>query len=73
MIIYKDEAGNTLRKNNDGSVSAYNAEGERVNRKGFETMAKRAGMDVTYHSSKSKTRHTYEQHGDDRNYKSLIG
>jgi len=53
--VYKDKAGNRLLRDPlTGSMEARNAKGGLVNAKGFETLAKRAGMEGRFVKSKKK-------------------
>lgn len=54
--IYKDKAGNRLLRDPlTGSMEARNAKGGLVNAKGFETLAKRAGMQGHFVKGKKKS------------------
>jgi hypothetical protein len=58
--IYKDKAGNTLHRDPyTGSMEARNAKGKLVNKKGFEILAKRAGIQGHFTKSKNTRRFTF--------------
>lgn len=55
-VIFKDKAGNKLfRDSFTGNMEARNAEGKLVNKKGFETLAKRAGIQGKFVKTKKGT------------------
>lgn len=58
--IYKDKAGNKLFRDPwTGSMEVRNAKGGLVNAKGFETLAKKAGMQGKFVKSKKKNKITW--------------
>lgn len=55
--IYKDKAGNRLfRDPLSGNMEARNARGSLVNKKGFETLAKRAGVQGKFVKTAKKSK-----------------
>lgn len=54
--LYRDKAGNKLLRDPlTGSMEARNAKGGLVNAKGFETLAKRAGIKGSFVKGKKKS------------------
>jgi hypothetical protein len=54
-LVYKDKAGNKLFKDPlTGNMEARNAKGGLVNKKGFETLAKRAGIEGHFVKGKKR-------------------